>query len=689
MEKIVYKLTEAVRPRPASIDYRKDLNDEQYEVVTKAEGPCLVLAGAGSGKTRTLIYRVAQLIEGGISPKNILLVTFTNKASRNMQDRLEILLKSKQKGLWSGTFHHIGNRCLRIYAKELGYNPDFGILDEEDSRDLIKVCAKSLNIKTGEERFPKPAVIQAVISYSINSRIDPAEVIAKQYPYFSHLTGVLRRIKELYEARKKQSGNMDYDDLLVKWLELLEKSPHAANRFAEQFRYILVDEYQDTNLLQSEIIKNLAGVHKNVLVVGDDAQAIYSFRGATIKNILDFPKTYPDAKIFKLETNYRSSPEILELANDSIANNREQFKKHLKAINPPFEKPILVEPKDPYYQAAFIAQRILELQDEGVELVDTAVLFRAHYQSAELEMELLKRGIPYVVRGGVRFFEQAHIKDVLSFLKVVTNPLDEISWLRALTLQPGIGAVYADKLFREFIDSKKGLEFMAGPTFGRSLPDKARKGLGGFKKILASLLDERRKNSPEEAISSILENGYERHALASFENPKDRLDDLKELVNFAHGYKSIKDFLTDVTLREGFRGETVNGAPSGDEYLVLSTIHQAKGLEWKAIFLIGLCENQFPHPKSIEEPMELEEERRLFYVAATRAKQRLYLIHPITRYDHQMGTVIARKSLFLEELSKGLYDTWEIEEPSEDELARPERVDRVIDLDEEALEGIE
>ena len=681
-----YQLKEAPSARVFAIDYRRDLNDEQYEVVQAFDGPCLVLAGAGSGKTRTLIYRVARLIESGVSPKNILLVTFTNKAARNMQDRLELLLKSKPKGLWSGTFHHIGNRCLRLYAGEMGYNPDFGILDEEDSRDLIKVCARSLNIKRDDARFPKPAVIQAVMSYAINSRLDMADVIARDYPYFTHFTGAIRRIKELYEVRKKQSGNMDYDDLLVKWLELLETVPRAKERFSEQFRYVLVDEYQDTNLLQSEIIKTLAGRHRNVLVVGDDAQAIYSFRGATIKNILDFPKIYPEAKIFKLETNYRSSPEILGLANNSISHNREQFEKHLKAINPSFEKPVLVEPRDPYYQAAFIAQRILELRDEGAELIDMAVLFRAHYQSAELEMELMKRGIPYVVRGGVRFFEQAHIKDVLSFLKVVSNPLDEIAWLRALALQPGIGAVYADKLFREFIDSKKGLESIFGSAFGRSVPEKAKSGLGEFKKIVKALLDEGIKNSPEGAISAVIENGYGACVLANFENSKDRLDDLKEIVNFAHGYKSIKDFLTDVTLREGFKGETVNGEPSRDEYLVLSTIHQAKGLEWKAIFLIGLCENQFPHPKSKAEPMELEEERRLFYVASTRAKQRLYLVHPVTRYDHQMGTVIARKSIFLDELSKDLYDTWEIETP---EAAfpgnKPETVDRVIDLDEDPL----
>jgi DNA helicase-2/ATP-dependent DNA helicase PcrA len=594
-----------------------------------------------------------------------------------------MLLKFQPKGLWSGTFHHIGNRCLRLYAKEIGYTEDFGILDVEDSKDLIKACEKSLHARVPAERFPKPAVIQTIISYSVNARLDISAVVDKQYSYFSHFIEGIERIKELYDARKKQSNNMDYDDLLVKWLYLMEHVPTASRRFRDQFRYILVDEYQDTNVIQSEIIQRLAATHRNVLVVGDDAQAIYSFRGATIKNILNFPRVYEDAKIFKLETNYRSTPESLELANDSISKNREQFEKRLRAVNTPFEKPALVEPKDLYSQAAFVAQRILELRDEGVELDDMAALFRAHYQAAELEMELVKRGIPYVVRGGVRFFEQAHIKDVLSYLRIAVNPFDEVSWLRALALQPGIGMAYADRLFKEFIDSKRPVEFVAGSHFGKVLPDRAKAGLVKFKRIMKPLLDEEIRRSPEDAIATILANGYEDHVLANFENAKDRLDDLKELVNFAHGYRSIKSFLTDVTLRESFKGETLNGAPSHDECLVISTIHQAKGLEWKAAFVIGLCENQFPHPKSMEEPAELEEERRLFYVAVTRSKQRLYLVHPLTRYDHQMGTVIARRSLFLEELSGDLYNVWELEEPEEGHIEDGAEgdVERVIDLD--------
>ena len=667
-----YVIKQAPRGRSKEVDYKTTLNPEQYEVVTKAEGPCLVLAGAGSGKTRTLIYRVAYLLEKGIPPQNILLVTFTNKAARNMQDRVEMLLKAKPKGLWSGTFHHIGNRSLRLFAKEAGYKRDFGILDEEDSVNLLKVCIKNLKVKIHEERFPHPKVLRSIISFSVNSNKTLEETLEKYHPYFLRFYDTIERIHKEYEAKKRSSSNMDYDDLLSKWLWILKNVKKAKDRFSRQFQYILVDEYQDTNRLQSEIIRELSSFHKNVLVVGDDAQSIYSFRGADVSNILRFPEEYPEAKIFKLESNYRSSPEILDLANDSILHNKNQFRKHLRAVNESDVKPALVDTKDLYAQSNFIAQRVLELRDEGVSLNEMAVLFRAHYQAAELEMELTKRNIPFVVRGGVRFFEQAHIKDVLAHLKILVNPFDEIAWLRALSIQPGIGTVYAGRIFDEFsnIGSLKG---MVNKAFGNFLPERSQKGLKNFKRIMRSITGDKAEKKPDEAIIGILDNGYADHVMTHFDNAKDRIDDLHELVNFAHQYKSLRKLLHDITLRESFKGETINGVPSHDEHLVLSTVHQAKGLEWKVVFIIGLCEGQFPHSKSKEEPLELEEERRLFYVATTRTKKQLYLIHPITRYDYQMGTVISRNSLFLEELGENLYDRWEIkEEPTED---------YVIDLD--------
>jgi len=683
MKTIKYTLKEAPISAGRRIDYRKDLNDEQYEVVTGGDGPCLVLAGAGSGKTRTLIYRLAYLLERGVRPEHILLVTFTNKAARNMQDRVEMLLKAKPKGLWNGTFHHIGNRSLRLFAETLGYKSDFGILDEEDSKALVRVCLNELKSRVaGAERFPKPGVIKSIISYAINSRTDIQKVVESSYPYFSQYGDALREVKRLYEERKLRSNNMDYDDLLSHWLRVLEHDKRARDRFSEQFHYILVDEYQDTNVIQSDIIRLLGSRHKNILVVGDDAQAIYSFRGATVRNILDFPEHYPDAKIYKLETNYRSSPEILRLANDSIINNKDQFKKTLHAISPPCGAPVLVEPRDLYFQASFIAQRVLEMRDEGVGLNDIAVLFRAHYQSAELQMELVKRNIPYVVRGGIRFFEQAHIKDVLSYLKLAVNPFDEISWIRALSQQTGIGAAYADKIYGKFVSLGMDFKKFLSKNFKNDIPKAAHAGLSRCQCIIGAIIGTVARNKPDEAIRLVLENGYETHVLTHFDDAKDRLEDLRELVNFAHSYKTIKQFLSDITLREGFKGESIDGAPLRDEYLVLSTIHQAKGLEWPAVFIIGLCEGQFPHQKSAESSVDLEEERRLFYVAATRTKRQLYLLHPITRYDYHMGMVISRKSLFLEELKRDLYEVWELESDTN----RDTTLESVIDIVEDGLQ---
>ncbi|MBN1354609.1 MAG: ATP-dependent helicase, partial [Candidatus Omnitrophica bacterium] len=554
-----------------SVEYKNALNSEQYEVISKAEGPSLVLAGAGSGKTRTLIYRVAYLLEKGIPPNNILLVTFTNKAAKNMQERIESLLKINHARLWSGTFHHIGNRSLRLYSKSLGYRRDFGILDEEDSVDLFKVCIKNLKLKIHQERFPHPKVLRSMISFSINSSKKLSYVLEKYYPHFLRYHDVIKKIREEYEVKKKLSSNMDYDDLLVKWLWLLKNVPDAKERFSKQFRYILVDEYQDTNRLQSEIIKELSAFHGNVLVVGDDAQAIYSFRGADVSNILRFPEEYNDSKIFKLEINYRSSPEILALANDSITHNKNQFQKQLKAINENCNKPVLLDVKDLYTQAGFVAQRVLELRDEGVHLNDMAVLFRAHYQAAELEMELTKRNIPFIVRGGIRFFEQTHIKDVLAYLKISVNPFDEISWIRALSIHRGIGTAYAGRIFDEFSNGGE-LTKVIDRHFGDFLPERARAGLKSFKKIIRSITEKDLEEKPDEAIKRIIDNGYENYVMAHFDNAKDRIDDLHELVNFAHSYKSIRKLLHDITLRESFKGETINRETQKDEgYLVLST----------------------------------------------------------------------------------------------------------------------
>jgi DNA helicase-2/ATP-dependent DNA helicase PcrA len=658
----------------ARIDYRNELNPEQLKVVTEAEGPCLVLAGPGSGKTRTLIYRLAYLLEKGVPAPNILLMTFTNKAAHEMQNRLELLLKARPSGLWCGTFHHVGNRSLRMYAKHLGLVDDFGILDEEDSKDLIKLCIKGLKPQQENPRlFPSPGLIQSIISYSRNSKQDIEKTITHRYPHTSEFIDDINKIYKLYETRKKKSGSLDYDDLLTEWIRLLKISPSANERFTRQFRYVLVDEYQDTNRLQFELIKLLGACHRNVLVVGDDAQSIYSFRAADLRNLLDFPSEFPDTKIFKLQTNYRSVTPILEMANNVIQKNERQFQKVLVGTrsNASADRPNLIPVRDMYSQSAFVAQRAIEMKEEGLPLGEIAVLYRAHYQSAELELEFVKRGIPYVIRGGIRFFEQAHIKDVLSYLRIVQNPQDEISWIRALSLHSGIGSGYADKIFQKITASGLALSEIFNTKqrsiFSQDLiPKRANVGFEKFKKTMSEILEEGVSGHADAMIHKILASGYEMYVLANFENADDRLDDIRELANFAHTYKDLKDFLADATLREGFKGETIMGAGEGErETITLSTIHQAKGLEWKAVFIIGLCDGQFPHPKSFEDPAQLEEERRLFYVAITRAKDYIYLMHPMTRFDYSYGTVISRPSLFLQELEGDLCERWEIEEEAE------------------------
>ncbi len=665
-----YVLKHAEYEANFTIDYAKALNPAQHQVVTEADGPCLVLAGAGSGKTRTLIYRVAYLLEKGTRPEEILLVTFTNKAAQEMKGRVELLLKTKAKGLWCGTFHHIGNRILRMYGKHLGLGEDFGILDQEDSRDLVKSCIKSLDSKSMEIRFPKPAVVHSVLSFAANAKRTIADVVARDYPYFSQFIKEFEKIKLLYEEKKKKSNNLDFDDLLLKWIELLQTSSEVRERLSRQFRYCLVDEYQDTNRLQHELMRILSGFHKNILVVGDDAQSIYSFRAADIKNILDFPENYQNAKIFKLETNYRSTRAILDLANESIKNNVHQFPKKLQSVHGTGSAPQYVKVRDTRQEAGFVVQRILEFKEAGVELSQIAVLFRAHYQAAELEMELAKRGIPYVIRGGIKFFEQAHIKDVLSFLKIILNPQDEIAWTRALTLQAGIGPGYAAKIFSLVEKEGPDLQKIIAPSFGDHLPLKVKEGFNNFKRNFKALVKEDLRDRPDILIEEVLDKGYNKYVLMNFENAQERIEDLRELVNFAHTYKKLKDFLADVTLREGFRGETIlEDAVEDDprEDLVLSTIHQAKGLEWQAVFVIRLAEGQFPHSKSMEDEDELEEERRLFYVASTRAKEDLILVHPMTRYDYNVGTVINRPSVFICELPHDVYEEVEVEDESPDE----------------------
>src|SRR5688572_6773785 len=429
--------------------YKSELNEEQFRVVTAQPKATLVVAGAGTGKTRAITYRVAYLIEQGVSPQRILLATFTNRAAREMLRRVENLTGSQNvHRVWGGTFHRIANLILRRHAVSLGYDSNYSILDSEDARGLINICIDDAAIDTKAKRFPKAEVVQDMISFANNTDLPLENVIAGKYPYFELLTAQIKRVDSIYQTRKLERNVMDYDDLLLNVKNLLVEKPDIAEIYAGQFQHILVDEYQDTNRLQAEMIDLLAVKHRNVMVVGDDAQSIFAWRGAEFTNIYEFPKRYPEAALYKLETNYRSTPEILGLANTSIANNRKQFPKMLTAIKRSRDfKPAMIPCSDVEQQSVFVASRILELRDDGTALEDIGVMYRSHYHSIELQLELTRRNIPYRVQSGVRFFEQAHIKDVISYLRIIVNPRDELAWKRILKMIPGVGNATANRVY--------------------------------------------------------------------------------------------------------------------------------------------------------------------------------------------------------------------------------------------------
>jgi len=692
------------------VRYEDELNQEQLDVVMAGEGPMLVIAGAGSGKTRALTYRVSRLIEDGVDPSDILLLTFTNKAAREMLSRVEQLVTIDTRRIWGGTFHSIGNRLLRQHAATIGYRSSFTILDAEDAKEMMESSISSLGIKTLEKRFPKGDVLIDIYSYLINTRTPLELHLENNYPHFGIYRDEMINVFRRYKERKREANAMDFDDLLVNWKLLLDDYPEVSAALQRRYRYILVDEYQDTNKLQAEVVDGMAAVRRNVMVVGDDAQSIYSFRGASFENIITFPLRFPEAKIYKLETNYRSTRQILSLANASIAQNRFQFRKELQAVRGDGPDPAVVGVDDVFEQASFIAQRILELRDEGESLGDIAVLYRSHYQSLELQMELSRRLIPYEIRSGIRFFEQAHIKDVIAYLKIVTNSRDELSWKRVMKLYPKVGEKTAAEVWARIGTAQNPLDAFlnsAGPTpsTGRSRTPV----LKNLRDVLAIIGSESMQHNPSESIRLIVERGYADYARAKFANSRARLDDLEQLSQYALRYDDTNAFLDEVALANPIAGEDVAVVGPEDEKIVLSSVHQAKGLEWRVVFVIWLADGRFPSqralrvpggivrvkPKELHEAFELtdalvrgnadlaieempaeivedapteheivipgeEEERRLFYVAVTRAKQELYLVFPVMARDRGGLDVLMEPSRFIRELPGDSYEKWVI-----------------------------
>lgn len=708
------------RPQPSGprIDFAAELNPQQLEAVTAPPGPALVIAGAGSGKTRTLTYRVAYLMENGIRPEHILLLTFTNKAAREMCERVGALVTGDLMGLWGGTFHSMGARILRRHPNEAGFAPGFSIMDREDSEEMLDGVIATLGFDPKEKRFPKGGVLADVLSFQLNTGRKLDDVLLEKYPHFLEFSEHIADVRKKYEARKKKANVLDFDDLLEKTVTLLKNNAAIAEHYQRQFQFILVDEYQDTNHLQNDFIEMLAARHHNVMVVGDDAQSIYSWRGADFRNILEFPKRHPGAKIYKIETNYRSVPEVLELANAVIAANEHQFEKHLVAARPGRGmRPALVPLADSQQQAQFVAQRILELHEEGTKLEEMAVLYRAHFHSMELQMELTRRGVPFEITSGLRFFEQAHIKDVSAFLKWVVNPHDEVAFKRMVRLMPGVGPRSADALWDGVVralaaagtsnvqgqgqtsklqrptSNLKSSEAAQGastpnPSFSpgsdeptEALPETVAnpwEGLPSIKSLLMPLkvpakaqaawqqcaytLDELapggRLVPPSQMIHSVMEAIYDDYAQAKFPNYDQRREDLNTLANFSRQFESTQTFLDQLALLTTMDS---NAASADDpERVTLSSVHQAKGLEWKVVFVIWLADGKFPTGRSLENPAAIEEERRLFYVAVTRAKDELYLSYPCMSFNSGYGDPLQRPSRFLAEIPKKLIEDWEV-----------------------------
>lgn len=615
------------------IDFKKELNEAQYKVVTAGVGAHLVLAGAGSGKTRTLVYRVAWLLEQGLRPEKILLLTFTNKAASGMMSRVRKLLNYRETqkfSLWGGTFHSIANRLLRIYGKYIDLPPDFTIIDSDDSEKLIKIICKEILGEVKDERRPSPGIIKEVISFAANARIDLAESLDRKFGTWSSWLPDLQKVATEYERRKNLSNVLDFDDLLTKWLELI-KHPEASQKLADKWEHILVDEYQDTNTVQAEIIYNLSRNIKNILVVGDDAQSIYSFRAADIANILEFPEKFKKAQIHKLETNYRSSPEILKLANAIMADSAPQFAKNLQAVKASYILPQLVALRSNQEEAWFVAERIQELLAERVAPSNIAVLFRAASNSQVLELELNKRGINYEMRGGLKFFARAHVKDVLSFLKVLGNWREELAWLRILQMYEGIGPITAQQIYQRLRDFKNFPELLEAKIV---LTDKAAQSWSKISNVFEKLA-RLKGHSLGEMLEVVLAE-YADYLVSTYSDFKQREDDLEQLVLFAGQYDNLEIFLNEVSLQESFSAREARS--STREAVILSTVHQAKGLEWDAVFIINLTNQSFPHPLSAS-PAEEAEEKRLFYVAVTRAIRHLYLCYPLAvfRYDGQQS----------------------------------------------------
>ena len=665
-----------VDERSFRIKYAELLNPSQLAAVTHRDGPILVIAGAGSGKTRTLIYRVARLIESGVPPGAILLLTFTRRASQEMLRRVEHLVGDRTRAVAGGTFHSFANLTLRQFGSAIGLKPNFTILDRSDMEDVVNLLRTRMGLGSRDRRFPKKGAITEAISMARNKRRELGEEIEFDFPHLAEHRDDLVRLASAYDAYKRERGLLDYDDLLYRLAELLEQHDNVRRRLSETYRYVMIDEYQDTNLIQAELVRLLAATHRNVMAVGDDAQSIYSFRGANFRNIMDFPEIFPGARVVKLEQNYRSLQGILDVANEVISRAADKYTKVLAAERLGEFRPLLVRAQDEHMQSRFVAERILELREQGVELGEIAVLFRSGFHSFDLELELQRRDIPFIKRGGFKFIETAHIKDVLAHLRVIVNPADAVSWLRALMLVPGVGHRRAERLIEEIVTASEPEQALmrAAESIGSHAragggPGSSAGGTAAAAARLAALLAELRRGTearPADQIARTLEYYLPLMRESYPDDYPKRERDLEHFQTITERYRSLETMLADVALEppNDSLGDVLAVEPE-EGYLTLSTIHSAKGLEWRVVFLIWAADGRFPGPQSVGAE-EVEEERRLMYVASTRARDELYISYPIHMFDRAMGYTLGRVSRFLEDVSGEILPTASLQESDEE-----------------------
>jgi DNA helicase-2/ATP-dependent DNA helicase PcrA len=677
----IYPARERVADTAPGRNFAAELNPEQAAAATHGDGPLLIIAGAGTGKTRTLVYRVAHLIERGVRPERILLLTFTRRAAQEMLARAERLVGATSRKVHGGTFHATAHRLLRRYGASAGLARDFTIMDQGDAADLMQLSRSQLGYAQKSKRFPKKETLQYVYSRHINTGFSVDDIIRDEYPQFIEYLEDFAKIFADYTRRKQERNLVDYDDLLLFWALILEQSPELGGKIAGLYDHVLVDEYQDTNVLQARILRGMCRTHSNITVVGDDAQSIYSFRGANFRNILGFPKQFDRARIVTLEQNYRSTPEILEATNTMISRASERFTKNLWTKREGGEKPWLVAAQDEQQQTQFVVDRILELHEEGIPLRQIAVLFRAGYMSADLEIELTNRKIPFEKWGGLKFLEAAHVKDVLAFLRILENPRDEVSWYRILLLLPGIG----DATARSAIESMATAAWESA-AFGRYAPPARARSAH---QALVALLDDLRSGASADqakvaADISRVRMLYDNILREKYDRAEPRIADLDQLQVIAAGYPDRATFLSALALEPPQATQDLPGGSSkeDEDCLVLSTAHSAKGKEWDAVFVIWAVDGWFPSARCLNSEEETDEERRLMYVAMTRARNYLSVTYPLNAYSSRRGAeyTLDQLSRFIDRGVRDRMQRIAVGKPEPKQAAQTDPAAQLLDL---------